>query len=60
MVKIGRTSSAVTNKWKSENYTRILVEIPKKDGDKFKEKCRTEKVTQASILKEAIYKFLNE
>lgn len=57
---MGRTSSAVKNKWKSENYTRILVEIPKEDGEKFKEKCRTEKVTQASILKGAIYKFLNE
>ena len=57
---MGRTSSAVKNKWKSANYTRILVEIPKEDGDRFKETCRSEKVTQASILKEAIYKYLNK
>lgn len=57
---MGRTSSAAKNKWKSANYTRILVEIPKEDGDRFKEKCRSEKVTQASILKEAIYKYLNK
>lgn len=57
---MGKTSTEATNRWKAANYKRIIVEIPKEDGKRFKEKCERENVTQASILKEAIYKFLGD
>ena len=57
---MGKTSSAVKNRWKAENYKRVFVEIPKEDGEKFKRKCEQKNITQASILKDAIYKFLGE
>lgn len=54
------TSTEVKNRWKAANYKRVIVEIPKKDGERFKQKCERENVTQASILKDAIYKFLGD
>ena len=57
---MGKTSSAVKNRWNAEHYTRLTVSVPKEDGEKFKEKCQRENVTQAEILKEAVYKFLED
>lgn len=55
---MGKTSTASKNRWKAANYERIIVEIPKEDGERFKAKCKRENIPQASILKEAIYNFL--
>lgn len=57
---MGKTSSEVKNRWKAANYKRVIVEIPKEDGERFKEKCERENITQASVLKEAIYNFLGD
>jgi predicted DNA-binding protein len=57
---MGKTSTQVKNRWNAEHYSRISVSIPKEDGEKFKEKCQEAGVTQAEILKEAIYKFLED
>lgn len=55
-----RTSSEVKNRWKQANYTRIVVEVPKDTGTKFKEKCKRENIPQAQVLKEAINNFLGD
>lgn len=57
---MGKTSTQVKNRWNAEHYTRISVSIPKEDGEKFKEKCQQLNVTQAEILKEAVYRFLED
>ena len=57
---MGKTSTQVKNRWNAEHYTRISVSIPKEDGEKFKEKCQQLNVTQAEILKEADYRFLED
>lgn len=54
------TSYEVRKRWNQENYTKIGVDIWKDDAKRFKEKCKRENVTQASILKDAIYKFLGD
>ena len=60
MKTVGRTSTQVKNRWNAEHYSRLSVSIPKEDGERFKEKCKRENVTQADILKEAVYKFLED
>lgn len=55
-----KTSTEVKNRWKKANYTRIIVEVPKDIGIKFKEKCKKEKIPQAQILKAAINNFLGD
>lgn len=57
---MGKTSTQVKNRWNAEHYTRISVSIPKEDGERFKEKCQQLNVTQAEILKEAVYRFLED
>ena len=57
---MGKTSSQVKNRWNAEHYTRITDCVSKEDGEKFKEKCKREGLTQADILKEAVYKILED
>ena len=53
-----KTSTAVKNRWKQANYTRIVVDVPKEIGTKFKEKCKCNNIPQAQILKDAINNYL--
>ena len=57
---MGKTSSEVKNRWNAEHYTRLTVSMPKEDGEAFKEKCKREGISQAEVLKEAVYQFLGK
>lgn len=56
----GKTSSKAKRAWIDRNYQRIAFDINKEDGIAFKEKCKRENVTQAEILKAAVYEFLDK
>jgi hypothetical protein len=57
---MGKTSTEVKNRWNAEHYTRLTVSMPKEDGEAFKEKCKREGISQAEVLKEAVYQFLGK
>lgn len=54
------TSNAVKDRWKSANYTRVNIYLPKDDAAAYKEKCTEKQLSMSDIPKEAIYKFLRE
>lgn len=54
------TSWQVKQKYNSKVYSRIGVQLPKDLVAKFKEKCEEYGVSQASVIREAIEKFLKE
>ena len=47
-----------SRKYNNKVYSSILVELPKDLVARFKEKCKAEGVSQASVIKEAIEEFL--
>ena len=55
-----KTSYEVRHRWNKANYTQLAFSLWKEDAARFKEKCAAEGVSQAAILKEAVYKFLDK
>ena len=55
-----KTSYEIRRRWNKANYTHMSFDIKKEDAERFRAKCKAEGVAQAAILKEAIYKFLDE
>ena len=60
VLSIGKTSSAVKNRYNTKAYDRVTVCVPKDTATAFKAKCREKGIAQAAIVKEAIDKFLAE
>ncbi len=58
--KRSRTSTAVKRRYNEKNYTITSFAAPKEMAADFKEKCKRENVSQASIFKEAMQRFLND
>lgn len=54
------TSSAVKRKYNSKVYTQIVASIPKDLAAEFKEKCKSEGISQAQVIKKAIESFLKK
>ena len=54
------TSTEVKRRYNEKVYSRIGVALPKDLVAKFKAKCERYGVSQASIIREAIEKFLKE
>lgn len=54
------TSTEVKQRYNKKVYAQVAYWIPKDTAAKFKEKCQRLGVSQASIVKEAIEKFLAE
>lgn len=54
------TSSAVKRRYNQKVYSGVSVQLPKDLVARFKEKCKAENVSQASIVKKAIEEFLGE
>ena len=54
------TSTAVKRRYNNKVYSQIKVELPKDLVATFKAKCVDVGVSQASVFKEAIEKFLAE
>ena len=54
------TSSEVKRRYNQKIYSAVKVELPKDLVARFKEKCKTEGISQAQIVKKAIEEFLGE
>ena len=52
------TSTEVKRRYNESVYARIHLQLPKDIVEAFKTKCKAENVSQASVLLEAIEKFL--
>ena len=57
---MGKTSNEVKRRYNNKVYARINAELPKELVSEFKDKCKAEGVSQASIIKKAIEKFVKE
>lgn len=56
----GKTSSQSKNKYNKKAYARIVFLLDKTLVNDFKEKCKNDGVTQASVIREAMLRFLFE
>lgn len=54
-----KTSTEVKARYNKKVYDCISVRVPKAMAEAFKEKCVTEGVAQAEVIKKAIESFLN-
>ena len=55
-----KTSTAVKRRYNNKVYSRIVAELPKDLVADFKEKCRAEGISQASVFRAAMEQFLDE
>ena len=54
-----RTSTAVKRRYNEKTYTLLAAQLPKQLVAEFKERCRKNGVSQASILKLAIEDYIS-
>lgn len=54
------TSTEVKRRYNEKTYTKIFASVPKDLAAAFKEKCASEGVSQAQIIKKAIEDFLQK
>lgn len=54
------TSSAVKRRYNDKVYSVVKAELPKDLVSEFKELCKAKGVSQASVIKSALEKFINE
>ena len=54
-----RTSTAVKRRYNEKTYTLLAVQLPKQLVAEFKERCKENGVSQASILKLAIEDYIS-
>lgn len=57
---MAHTSTQVKRRYNDKVYRKIQVELPKDLVDAFKEKCKALNISQASVIKDAIEKFLGD
>ena len=55
-----KTSSAVKRRYNNKTYSVVQAWLPKELVAEFKEECIKRDISQASIIREAIEKFLAE
>lgn len=60
MGKLTEAQKAAIRRWDADNLMQIAIRVPKDLGQKFKDKCQAEGVSQASVIKEAMEKFLGK
>ena len=60
MARKTTTSTEVKRRYNEKAYTRVHLQVPKDLGDRFKEKCTAEGISQRQVLIEAIAKCLAE
>ena len=56
----GKTSTEVKRRYNDSVYSKIQCELPKDTVAAFKQKCQQTGVSQASVIKDAIEKFIQE
>ena len=55
-----KTSTAAKRRYNNKVYAKVQAELPRELVEQFKIKCKETGISQASILKNAIEKFLKE
>ena len=60
MARKTTTSWQVKQRYNDRVYSRIQVQLPKETVDEFKRKCKELDISQASVILNAIEKFLEE
>lgn len=55
-----KTSTDVKRRYNERVYSRIHLQLPKDTVERFKAKCKESGVSQASVILEAIEKFLGD
>ena len=60
MANMSDARKAANKKWNSQNLIQISFGLPKELVQEFREKCKAEGISQASIVKDAIEKFLGK
>ncbi len=53
-----KTSTAAKRRYNEKTYTMLAAQLPKELVAEFKEKCRRQGVSQASIIKLAVENYL--
>lgn len=53
------TSTEVKRRYNSKTYTTVIAQLPKDLVAAFKEKCASQGVSQASVIRQAIEDFLS-
>ena len=56
----GKTSTEAKRRYNDSVYSKIQCELPKDTVAAFKQKCQQTGVSQASVIKDAIEKFIQE
>lgn len=54
------TSTEVKRRYNEKTYKRIYIQFPIDLVDKFKAKCERLQISQASVIRDAVEKFVNE
>ncbi len=60
MARKTHTSTDVKRRYNEKTYKRIYIQFPIDLVDKFKAKCERLQVSQASVIREAVEKFVYE
>ena len=55
---MSKTSTEVKRRYNEKTYTQIRAALPKELAEAFKAECERRGVSQASVIKEAVEKFL--
>ena len=57
---MGKTSSAVKDRYNAKAYDSLTVRVPKGMKDRLKEKCESKGISMNSIFLKAVKEFLEE
>lgn len=52
------TSTEVKNRWNKENYSRIVLYLPKEDAARYAARCEADGKPMSDVPKAAIYDYL--
>lgn len=55
---MGKTSSAVKNRWNAAHYDRIMIQLPKGMKDDFKAACEANGTSMNAVVREAVEDYL--
>ena len=56
----GKTSTEAKRRYNDSVYSKVQCELPKETVAAFKAKCQHDGISQASVIKDAIEKFISD
>ena len=57
---MSKTSTDAKNRWNAKHYSQLTFQLEKNLVEKFREKCKSDNIPMAEILRDAIRVFLDE